>query len=132
MPVDEPYSSPFWEALADGDFLIQTCQGCDHAYFPPAPVCPECHGEAIAWTETDATGTIYAYTRQHRTAEGFDSPISLATVALDAGPRILVRMDDEYADLEIGSAVELRPVEYEGGLDRGWLSDYPFFRGFLC
>jgi uncharacterized OB-fold protein len=131
MPEDGPYATPFWDALADGDFLIQTCQACEHAYFPPAPVCPDCHGADVAWTETDATGKIYAFTRQHRTAEGFENPVVLATVDLHAGPRVLVRMNDEYDALDIGAPVEIRPVEYEGGLDRGWLADYPFFRGFL-
>ena len=131
MPEDLPYTRPFWEALAEGDFLLQTCDVCDHAYFPPAPVCPDCHGDRVSWTEIDATGEIYAYTRQHRTADGFESPIVLATVDLDAGPRVLVRMDDEYAELEIGAPVVIRPVDYAGGLDRGWLADYPFFRGVL-
>jgi uncharacterized OB-fold protein len=131
MSEDAPYSTPFWEALAEGDFLLQTCEDCEYAYFPPAPVCPECHGDDVTWTGIDPTGEVYAYTRQHRTAEGFESPVVLATVDLDAGPRLLVRMDDEYQALEIGAPVEIRPVEYDGGLDRGWLADYPFFRGVL-
>jgi uncharacterized OB-fold protein len=82
MVADGPYSAPFWEALADGDFLIQTCEACDHAYFPPAPVCPDCHADRVSWTEIEPTGEVYAYTRQHRTAEGFESPVVLATVDL--------------------------------------------------
>lgn len=128
---DEPYTDPFWEALDDGRFLIQECGDCGEAYFPPAPVCPECHGDDVAWVESEARGELYAYTRQHRTAEGFDSPVVLGTVDLAEGPRLLVRMDDDYEDLSIGAAVEIRPVAYEGGADRGRLADRPFFRGFL-
>lgn len=131
MVEDRPLSTPFWEALADGDFLVQTCADCDVTTFPPGPVCPHCHGTDLRWTEDDGRGEIYAFTRQHRTAEGFDSPIVLATVDLDSGPRVLVRMDDDYDALALGAPVEIRPVPYEGGLDRGPLADYPFFRGFL-
>jgi len=131
MADDAPYTDPFWEALDEGRFLIQGCDDCGEAFFPPAPVCPACHSEAVAWVESTAEGELYTFTRQHRTAAGFDSPVVLGTVVLAEGPRLLVWMDDDYDDLSIGAPVELRPVEYEGGFDRGRLGAYPFFRGFL-
>lgn len=132
MAEDTPYTDPFWDALESDRFLIQECAGCDSAYFPPAPVCPECHSDSVEWVECSGEGELYAFTEQHQTAAGFDSPVVLGTVDLKAGPRLLVRMDDEYDELSIGAPVELHAVEYEGGADRGRLEDRPFFRGYLC
>lgn len=131
MAGDRPYTEPFWDALEDGLFLLQRCGDCDEAYFPPAPTCPACHADTVEWIEAAGTGELYAFTRQHRTASGFESPLVLGTVELAEGPRLLVRMEDPYDALEIGAAVELRPVEYDGGANRGWLEGRPFFRGVL-
>lgn len=127
-----PYTDPFWEALEDGRFLIQACTDCGDAYFPPAPVCPNCHSEDVNWVESTAEGELYSFTKQHRTAAGFDSPVVLATIDLAEGPRLLVRMDEKYEDLSIGASVELRPIAYSGGAERGRLADHPFFRGCLA
>jgi uncharacterized OB-fold protein len=132
MYPDTPYTEPFWDALESDRFLIQECGECDSAYFPPAPVCPECHSDSVEWVECSGEGKLYAFTEQHRSAEGFDGPVVLATVDLKAGPRLLVRMDEDYEELSIGAPVELRAVEYEGGADRGRLEGRPFFRGYLA
>jgi len=132
MTADVPYTDPFWEALEDDRFLIQACEDCGQAYFPPAPVCPECHADSVEWVESSAEGELYAFTKQHQTAAGFDSPIVLGTVELAEGPRVLVRIDADYDELSIGAPIELRPVEYEGSAERGRLEDRPFFRGFLA
>lgn len=94
------------------------------------PVCPDCYAGEVEWIESDSRGDLYAFTRQHRTATGFDSPVVLGTVELDEGPRVLARLDENYDTLVVGDRVELRPVTYAGGTDRGRLDDRPFFRGY--
>jgi hypothetical protein len=123
----EAHTDPFWDALEEGRFLVQRCGDCGEAYFPPAPVCPRCHAAAVTWEETDGTGELHAFTRQHRTAPGVDAPVVLGVVDLDAGPRLLARVDAEYGDLAIGDPVALEARTYEGGVDRGRLEGRPFF-----
>ncbi|MFB6310604.1 MAG: Zn-ribbon domain-containing OB-fold protein [Salinirussus sp.] len=126
-----PYTDRFWDALSDGRFLLHECSACGHVFFPPMPACPDCHDRDVDWLQSDARGDLYAFTRQHRTAAGFDSPIVLGTVELDEGPRLLARLEADYETLTIGDRIELRPVEYDGGADRRRLDDHPFFRGYL-
>lgn len=116
----------FWEALDDGRFLIGRCGECGEAFFPPGPACPHCAGEP-GTEESSGRGSLYSFTRLHRTAPGFDQPIVMGIVELDEGPRLLARIAADYEDLELGRAVRIEPCEYDGGLDRGRLADRPFF-----
>ena len=123
----DAHTDPFWDALEEGRFLVQRCEDCGKAYFPPAPVCPRCHADAVTWEETDGAGELHAFTRQHRTAPGVDAPVVLGVVDLDAGPRLLARVDAEYGDLIIGDPVAIEARAYEGRVDRGRLEGRPFF-----
>lgn len=121
------YTDRFWDALADGRFLVGDCEDCGDAHFPPSPVCPHCGGDA-GWTESDAVGSLYSFSRQHRTAPGFDEPLVVGLVELDEGPRLLARIDADFGDPAIGDRVAVEPCAYEGGVDRGRRDDDPFFR----
>lgn len=126
MTDESRYTERFWEALAEDRFLLGDCQDCEKRHFPPAPVCPHCHAEA-GWMEAAGTGTLYSFTRQNRTAPAFDSPITIGTVELAEGPRLLVRIDADYESLSIGRSMSLEAVEYDQEYDRGDLAEYPMF-----
>jgi uncharacterized OB-fold protein len=126
VPTDR-YTRPFWEGLANGEFHINWCSVCDSPFFPPAPVCPFCGDRDVSWQEVDPTGRLYSFTRQHTVAPGFEAPLVLGLVELDAGPRLLAPIAAPYEDLTIGTAVELVPVEYDCGYNRGDLAGHPYF-----
>ena len=120
------YTKRFWEALREGRFLVGDCPDCERAHFPPAPVCPHCGARADT-TEAERTGELHSFTRQHRTAPGFESPITIGTVELAEGPRVLMEVRGEYESLRIGMDVRIAVDEYGREYDRGALSDYPMF-----
>lgn len=122
----EWYTKRFWEALQSDKFLIGDCPGCGEAHFPPAPVCPHC-GVESDMTKAEGNGTLYSFTRQHRTAPAFDSPITIGTVELAEGPRVLMRIKGPYEPLHIGMDVEILTTEYREDFDRRELSGYPMF-----
>lgn len=126
-PIDDVYTQPFWEALDDGDFLIHQCEACDNHFFPPSPICPQCHSREVVWRETDGSGTVYSFTQQHVAVEGFDLPIVLGLIELDEDVRLLSSIEATYDELAIGQSVVLQPCEYVGGFDRGEFADYPYF-----
>jgi len=127
----KPTSEPFWDALEDGRFVLPACVDCSEAFFPPAPVCPRCHADAVEWVDTDAEGSLYAFTRQHRTAPGVDSPLVVGLAELDDGPRLFVRVSADFDALELGARVRLHPCEYAGNVERGSLEGRPFFEARL-
>lgn len=120
------YTERFWEALADGTFLLGHCPRCEEVHFPPAPVCRACDGDA-EMVAADGTGRLHSFTRQHRTGPGFDAPVVLGTVELSEGPRVLMCVDAPYETLTIGQAVTVVAREYDGGYDRGRTAGYPVF-----
>ncbi|WP_246084382.1 Zn-ribbon domain-containing OB-fold protein [Salinadaptatus halalkaliphilus] len=127
----EAASDPFWDALEDDRFLLPSCEDCGEAFFPPSRACPHCHATDIEWLESEGVGTLYAFTRQHRTAPGVPSPNVLGIVELEDGPRLLAQFASEYDDLEIGATVTLQTREYAGTVDRGRLEGRPFFEARL-
>ena len=126
--MSEPtwYTERFWEELAEDTFLLGHCPDCGETHFPPAPVCPACGG-AAEMAPAEGTGTLYSFTRQHRTGPGFDAPVVLGLVELTEGPRVPMRIDAPYGDLEIGQPVTVVTREYREEYDRGRTADFPVF-----
>ena len=122
-----PYTDPFWEALSEGRLLIHACERCDERFFPPAPLCPACGSEAVDWEESSGRGTLYSFTRQHATADGFPDRIVAGIVELDDGPRLLTPIDAAYEALSIGDRVVIEARDYPHEYDRGRLESSPFF-----
>ena len=54
---------------------------------------------------------MYGYTHVHRPARAFeaDAPVLSAIVTLDEGPRLMGRVADDPAAIEVGSRVRLDP-----------------------
>lgn len=125
------FAAPFWEGLADDELRLPTCEDCGAVGFPPGPICQECGSRNLAWEPIEPTGTVHSFTRQHRTPPGFESPIVMGTVDLDAGPRLLAPIDADYGALSIGDRVRLEATDYEPEYDRGPRADDPFFRAVL-
>lgn len=71
-------------------FRITRCQLCDHAIFPPRPVCPRCGGRA--WrSEVARHGTLEHATTRVDADTG--ESVQLAEVRLDLGPLVTARCE---------------------------------------
>lgn len=123
--IDDP-AAHFWAGLEADEFRVPRCQNCGYTFFPPGPLCPDCGSRDIGWMISNE-GILYSFTRQHRTAPGFDSPLVMGLVDLEAGPRVLTPIDSEYERLQIGQRVRLVSTEYSSEYDRGPRADRPFF-----
>ncbi len=106
-----PITRPFWEATADGRFLIQRCEGCHTAIFYPRPSCPRCGRLEPAWEAAQGTGTVHTFSIARRpTHPKFtgDEPYVVAIVELDEGPHVttsIVGCPPE--DVRIGMPVQV-------------------------
>ena len=87
----------YQEALANGSFQIQRCDGCGFHIFYPRVLCP--------WVQASGKGVVYSTTiiRQRPEAGGNKN---LCVVELAEGPRMMSRVEGIPAeDVKIGMAV---------------------------
>jgi len=82
-------SAPFWEACRCHRLQVQQCAACGWMRWPPAFLCPRCHGKDSRWQACSGKGRVYSYVVYHKAFhpafEG-DVPYVVAIVALDEGP----------------------------------------------
>jgi uncharacterized OB-fold protein len=96
---------------------IRRCPSCKIAYLDDVDICPACL--AVTFTskeEVSGTGKIYSFTRVHVAPEQFKNivPYYLAIIELEAGPRLIGRIQTNEGDhVRIDAPVEL--VSRESG-----------------
>ena len=113
---------PFWEAAAEGRFLVHRCATCGRAYWP-ASTCIDHGSAAMAWDAAAGSGEVHTYAVVHHTYDpAFPAPYVVAVVRLDEGPFFHTNIVGcEPTELYVGMAVA---VTFEGGDGR----PMPFFR----
>jgi uncharacterized OB-fold protein len=106
-------SKPFWDAAAEGKFLIKRCTACGEAHWYPRALCPFCFSEKTVWEEIPGEGVIYAYSVMHRSPSG---PYAIGYVTLNEGPAVLTNFVDVAPDgLSIGQKVKVKFQPTENG-----------------
>ena len=86
---------------------IAVCEDCGEVIAPPRQLCPECRSEMTVF-EASGLGTVSTYTTIHVVPEGFEAPIHVGLVKLDAGGQVLARAD---FDLETGMRGNVEELE---------------------
>ena len=92
LPRPTPETRHFWEGAARGELLLQRCDDCRHAYFPPRPFCPRCASRSVSVFRASGRASLYSYVISHRPAPGFKPPYSIAVVELEEGPRMMTNI----------------------------------------
>jgi uncharacterized protein len=111
-PAINVESQPFWDAAAEGRFLIKRCTACGKAHWYPRALCPYCFGETV-WEQSPGEGVIYTYSVMHRSPTG---PYAIGYVTLNEGPAVLTNfVDCDLGALAIGQKVKVRFEPTEGG-----------------
>jgi uncharacterized OB-fold protein len=118
LPIEiTSVTAPFWEGLAEGQFRVARCAGCDRLCFPPRAICPECHGRMFTWQPLCGRGTLYAESKvqQSPPVYGILSPMRVAVVDLEEGIRIVTRLLPSVNPVRLDSAVELVVTSHPDG-----------------
>lgn len=106
-------SKPFFDAAAEGRFLIKRCTACGEAHWYPRAMCPFCHSDKTVWEESPGEGVVYSFSILRKSPTG---PYALAYVTLDEGPNVLTNIVDvSPEDLKIGQRVKVKLQPTEGG-----------------
>ena len=93
-PKPTPETQHFWDGTKAGELRLQTCNSCDHTYFPPRPFCPSCGARDVKVTKASGKGKLYSYIINHLPAPGFKPPFAVIVVELDEGPRLMSNIVD--------------------------------------
>ncbi|MBR1130828.1 Zn-ribbon domain-containing OB-fold protein [Bradyrhizobium iriomotense] len=103
-------TAPFWEAAKRGKLVLQFCKDTNQFQHYPRPVSIFTGSRNLEWREVSGTGVIYACTVIRVPGPGLEGrlPLSVATVELDEGVRILGNIVDTDPDrVSIGQRVEV-------------------------
>lgn len=116
LPVLDPESQPYWDALKQHRLLLKHCRACQRSHHYPRELCPHCHSDDLEWKRAAGTGRIYSYTVARRPAgPAFkaDTPYVVALVELDEGARLMtniVTADVESVRIDQRVAVQFDDV----------------------
>ncbi len=95
----------YFDHLANGEFHLQHCTGCDKAVFYPRAVCPHCGSGALESRPASGNGVVYATSvvRQRPEKGGV---YNVALIDLAEGPRMMSRVEGVAPEeVNIGMAV---------------------------
>lgn len=124
LPVVDPESRPYWEALCARRLLLKRCRSCTRYHHYPRELCPYCGSDTVEWAEARGGGTVYSYTVARRPAgPAFkqDVPYVVAIIELDEGARMMSNIVGiDPSEVRIGQrvAVEFEAVTPEITLPR--------------
>ncbi|HEY5105212.1 MAG TPA: OB-fold domain-containing protein [Caulobacteraceae bacterium] len=112
-PAVNVEGQPFWDAAAQGRFLIKRCGACGEPHWYPRAICPFCFSEDTAWEESAGEGVIYTFSVMRRNTP---APYAIGYVTLDEGVSLLTNfVDCDLDGLTIGQRVKLKWTPTEGG-----------------
>ena len=137
-PTIRPFSAAvFDQYIAEHKLMAARCTNCGDLYTPPRAICPNCHSEALEWTETSGKGTLAAFTVIYSgptfmVEQGFDrkNPYVSGVVELEEGIRISARIagvdPSRPAEIKIGTQLRVDFVEFgEGEAKKTYLAFKP-------
>jgi uncharacterized OB-fold protein len=114
VPFSEsnPETQPFWDAAAEGRFIVPKCTACGRIHWYPRAICPFCFSDKTEWQPASGKGRIYSFSVMRRTPE----PYTIAYVTLEEGTTMLTNIVDcDFDALEVGQNVKLVFKPSEGG-----------------
>lgn len=117
--VSNELSRPYWEAAAQGRFVLQHCGACGVVRHYPRLLCTACYSAKVEWRSASGRGRVHSWTVAHHAFHaGFkdDLPYTLVTVDLEEGVRALGRWCGGQTP-RIGVAVQGAFKTREGGVD---------------
>lgn len=102
--LSNPETQTFWDAAAEGRFIVRKCTDCGRVHWYPRPICPFCFSGKTEWIPASGKGSIYSYSVMRRVPE----PYAIAYVTLDEGAKMLTNIVDcDLNRLKVGQRVKL-------------------------
>lgn len=104
-PVTNPETKPFWDAAAEGKFLIKRCTACGEAHYFPRAICPFCFSDQTVWEQSTGEAEIYTLSIMRKSPTG---AYAIGYVTLKEGPSLQTNfVDCDFDRLKIGLKVKV-------------------------
>ena len=96
----ERYVQTFYQYLGEDKLVGQRCDTCGTYRLFPVPVCSDCQGTKLSWTELSPEGKLLLFSVSHMPPQRFAQqvPCGMGLVQLKEGPVFWTRV--EGVDLE--------------------------------
>ena len=127
-PTPTAESQPWWDALREGRFTIQTCGSCGAAQGYPRTRCGRCWSGGLAFVPASGRAELVTHSEVHRPGQAAwaaIAPYFVGLVRLEEGATLLthLRTDDLPAGRRprVGDACRVEPTRVGA-----WV--LPFFR----
>jgi uncharacterized OB-fold protein len=112
LPVTDRDSAAYWTGGANGQLLIERCNGCEYLIHPPTGFCPVCESRDTAPHAVSGRASIISCTVNHKQwMPDLPVPYVLALVALDEQADVLLAtniVDCAPETVFIGMKVQVR------------------------
>ncbi len=121
--AERPFTAAsFSQYLSEKKLMGSHCPHCNAEYLPPRAICPQCHGERLAWAEFSGKAKLAAFTSIYiaptamiAAGYGRDNPYLAGVVELVEGVKIsaqILGLDARKADeIQIGTSLMVEFVE---------------------
>ncbi|MFF3466722.1 Zn-ribbon domain-containing OB-fold protein [Streptomyces sp. NPDC002619] len=116
VPEPDAFTTPYWDAAAEGRLLVRRCGTCGRAHHYPREFCPHCWSEDVSWERASGRASLYTWSIVHRNdLPPFPERTSYvaAVVDLAEGPRMMTELVDCEAS-RIRPGMELEVCFREG------------------
>jgi uncharacterized OB-fold protein len=110
LPELDQLNEFFWTSGGDGRLRFLQCSSCAFLIHPPAPVCPQCFGRAVAPVAVSGRATVHSFTVNHQPWDGVGDVYVIGLVEIDeqAGVRLTTNIIGcEPDEVFIGMPVEV-------------------------
>ena len=116
----------FDQYLTESKLMASRCEDCGELTLPPRAICPKCHSENMAWTETSGKGKLAGFTVisiaptfMIEQGYGRNNPYVSGIVELDEGVKISARINGLDAtkpeEIKVGTPLEVDFVTFGEG-----------------
>jgi len=96
-----PEAKPYWDGAREGKLMIPKCRACGKPFLYPRVLCPFCASRDIVWIQASGRGRLFSFEIAHQIlnkAFKVKTPLVLAMVELEEGPRLLTNLVGVEAD----------------------------------
>lgn len=110
VPVPDPDSIGYWEALSRGTLAVCRCNACRTWMHPPQETCRSC-GAATTFEPVSGRGTIFSFiVVRHQSIPGLVPPYVVGVIEMEEQPEVRLTGIIEAAPAEVAIGQPVRAV----------------------